>query len=98
LQIIFGSIVNIHHWLSDFMLHHHRFSFVFGTVLGIFGVEFVRVMLYRQRIGHEPTARLRKAFRGPRERRKKQRLRIAAKRMSKGCRKIMKEKKRNKAC
>jgi len=55
------------------MLHHHRFSFVFGTVLGIFGVEFVRVMLYRQRIGHEPTARLRKAFRGPGERRKKQR-------------------------
>jgi len=25
LQIIFGSTENIHHWHSDFMLHHHRF-------------------------------------------------------------------------
>jgi len=25
LQIIFGYIINIYHWHSDFMLHHHRF-------------------------------------------------------------------------
>jgi len=31
----------------------------FGTVLGIFGVAFVRAVLCRQRIGHEWTAHLR---------------------------------------
>ena len=59
LQIIFGSIFNIYHWHSDFMLHHHRFRVFFGTVLRIFLVEFVRVMLYKQRIRHDPTAHLR---------------------------------------
>jgi len=31
----------------------------FGTVLGIFGVEFVRALLCRQRLGQERTAHLR---------------------------------------
>jgi len=34
-------------------------SCFFSTFLGIFGVEFVRTVLCRQRIGHELTALLR---------------------------------------
>ena len=42
LQIIFGSIPDIYHWHSDFMLHHHIFRDFLVTVLRIFGVSFVR--------------------------------------------------------
>ena len=44
LQIIFGSIFDIYHWHSDFMLHHHIFKDFLVTVLGIFGVSFVRAL------------------------------------------------------
>ena len=39
---IFGSIFNIYHGTPIFMLHHYRFRDFFGTVLGIFGLAFVR--------------------------------------------------------
>jgi len=44
LQIIFGSIFDIYHSHSDFMLHHHIFRDFLVTVLGIFGVSFVRAL------------------------------------------------------
>jgi len=47
MRITFGSIFNIYHWHADFMLHHHRLRDFFNTVIGIFGVAFVRALLVR---------------------------------------------------
>jgi len=44
LQIIFGSIFDIYHWHSDFMLHIHIFREFLVTVLGIFWGSFVRTL------------------------------------------------------
>jgi len=38
LEIIVGSIFDICHWHSDFMLHHHIFRDFLVTVLEIFVV------------------------------------------------------------